>query len=48
MKKALKTEYWRIYTSDYVIDEAITTALVRTRRHISPWMLGITLSAHRG
>jgi hypothetical protein len=33
MKKALKAEYGRIYTSDYVIDEAITTALVRTRRH---------------
>ena len=33
MKKALKGEYGRTYTSDYVIDEAITTALVRTRRH---------------
>ncbi|MEM2195403.1 MAG: PIN domain-containing protein [Candidatus Methanomethylicia archaeon] len=33
MKRALKAEYGRIYTSDYVIDEAITTALVRTRRH---------------
>lgn len=33
MKKALKAEYGRIYTSDYVIDEAVTTALVRTRRH---------------
>lgn len=33
MKKALKAEFGRIYTSDYVIDEAVTTALVRTRRH---------------
>jgi predicted nucleic acid-binding protein len=33
MKKALKGEYGRTYTSDYVVDEAITTALVRTRRH---------------
>jgi predicted nucleic acid-binding protein len=32
MKKALKAEYGRIYTSDYIIDEAVTTALVRTRR----------------
>jgi len=33
IKKALKGEFGRVYTSDYVIDEAITTALVRTRRH---------------
>jgi len=33
MKKALKAEFGRIYTSDYIIDEVITTALVRTRRH---------------
>ena len=33
MKKALKDEFGRIHTSDYIIDEAITTALVRTRRH---------------
>lgn len=33
MKRALKSEFGRIYTSDYVIDEAVTTALVRTRRH---------------
>jgi len=33
MKKALKAEFGRIYTSDYVVDEVITTALVRTRRH---------------
>jgi len=33
MKKALKAEFGRIYTADYIIDEAITTALVRTRRH---------------
>ena len=33
MKRALKSEFGRIYTSDYVIDEAITTALVRTKRH---------------
>ena len=33
MKKALKAEFGTVYTSDYIIDEAITTALVRTRRH---------------
>lgn len=33
MKGALEGKFGRIYTSDYVIDEAITTALVRTRRH---------------
>lgn len=33
MKKTLKAEFGRAYTSDYVIDEAITTALARTRRH---------------
>ncbi|MEM3390388.1 MAG: type II toxin-antitoxin system VapC family toxin [Thermoproteota archaeon] len=32
MRRALKAEFGRIYTSDYVIDEALTTALVRTRR----------------
>jgi len=32
MKRALKAEFGRIYTSDYIIDEAVTTALVRTRR----------------
>ncbi len=33
MRRALKSEFGRTYTSDYVIDEAITTALVRTKRH---------------
>lgn len=33
MRRALKAEFGRIYTSDYVIDEATTTALIRTRRH---------------
>lgn len=33
IKKALKGEFGRVCTSDYVIDEAVTTALVRTRRH---------------
>jgi len=33
MKRALKGEFGRIFTSDYVIDEAVTTALARTRRH---------------
>ncbi|MFQ6075103.1 MAG: type II toxin-antitoxin system VapC family toxin [Candidatus Bathyarchaeia archaeon] len=33
MRRALKGEFGRVYTSYYVIDEAITTALVRTRRH---------------
>jgi hypothetical protein len=30
---ALKRNWGRIYTSDYIIDEAITTALARTKRH---------------
>ena len=33
MKRALKGEFGKICTSDYVIDEAVTTALMRTRRH---------------
>ena len=33
MRCALKSEFGRVYTSDYVIDEAVTTALVRTRKH---------------
>ncbi|MEM3090901.1 MAG: PIN domain-containing protein [Candidatus Bathyarchaeia archaeon] len=33
MRRALKAEFGAIYTSDYIIDEAITTALIRTRRH---------------
>jgi len=33
IKNALKGNLGRIYTSDYIIDEAITTALARTRNH---------------
>jgi len=33
VRRALKGEFGRICTSDYVIDEAITTALARTKRH---------------
>lgn len=33
IEQALKGKFGRIFTSDYVIDEAVTTALVRTRRH---------------
>jgi len=33
MMKALKADYGTVYTSDYIIDEAVTAALVRTRRH---------------
>ncbi len=33
MMAALKGDFGRIYTSDYIIDEAITTALARTKRH---------------
>ncbi len=32
MKRVLRAEFGAIYTSDYVIDEAITTALARTKR----------------
>jgi predicted nucleic acid-binding protein len=33
MTQALKSNFGRIYTSDYIIDEAITTALMRTKKH---------------
>jgi len=33
IEKASKGKFGRIFPSDYVIDEAVTTALVRTRRH---------------
>jgi len=33
MKRALVAEFGVIHTSDYVIDEAVTTALARTRNH---------------
>jgi predicted nucleic acid-binding protein len=33
MRDALRGEFDRVYTSDYIIDEAITTALMRTKRH---------------
>jgi predicted nucleic acid-binding protein len=33
MEQALKSDFGRIFTSDYIIDETITTALVRTKRH---------------
>ncbi|MDI9644142.1 MAG: PIN domain-containing protein [Candidatus Verstraetearchaeota archaeon] len=33
MKRVLRAEFGRAFTTDYIIDEAITTALVRTRRH---------------
>jgi len=32
MARALAGEFGVVYTSDYVVDEAITTALARTRR----------------
>lgn len=32
MKRAMQGEFGVTYTSDYVIDEAITTALARTKR----------------
>ena len=33
VRQALNGDFGRIYTSDYVIDEAVTTALVRTKKH---------------
>ena len=33
MISALNGSWGRTYTSDYIIDEAITTALARTKRH---------------
>lgn len=33
MKEALEGKYGTIYTSDYVIDESVTTALARTHDH---------------
>jgi len=32
MRRILKGEFGAAYTSDYVIDEAVTTALTRTKR----------------
>ena len=32
MKRAFDGEFGAVYTSDYVIDEAVTTALARTKR----------------
>jgi len=40
MRRALKGEFGRTYTSDYVIDEALTTALVRTKKHALALDLG--------
>jgi len=33
MKRALMAEFGVIHTSDYVVDEAVVTALARTRNH---------------
>jgi len=33
MRSALKGEFGKIFTSDYIVDEAIAIALIRTRRH---------------
>ena len=33
LEKALQGEYGKLYTSDYIADEAITTALTRTHTH---------------
>lgn len=33
MRRALMAEFGIIHTSDYVIDETVTTALARTRNH---------------
>ena len=41
MTQALKGDFGRIFTSDYVIDEAITTALVRTKKHDIAQDLGV-------
>lgn len=41
MTQALKGDFGRIFTSDYVIDEAITTALVRTKKHDIAHDLGV-------
>ena len=32
LRKALGGDYGSLYTSDYVFDEAVTVALIRTRR----------------
>jgi uncharacterized protein len=40
MKQALKSDFGRIFTSDYIIDEAVTTALVRTKKHYLAQDLG--------
>jgi hypothetical protein len=45
MKRALKGDFGRIFTSDYVIEEAVTTALVRTKRHDLAMDLGTYIIA---
>ena len=32
-ERALKGEFGAVYTSDYIVDEAVTTALFRTNNH---------------
>jgi uncharacterized protein len=33
MERALRGEFGRVCTSDFIVDEAVTTALARTHRH---------------
>lgn len=40
IKSALMGTLGRLYTSDYIIDEAITTLLVRTKKHATAVELG--------
>ena len=45
IKDALKGNFGRLYTSDYIIDEAITTAFIRTKKHrvaleLSKYLIG--------
>jgi predicted nucleic acid-binding protein len=48
MKHALKGDFGRMFTSDYVIDEAVTTALVRTKKHDLAIDLGrFIIESHR-
>lgn len=40
IKNALRGDFGIMFTSDYIIDEAVTAALVRTRRHALAVELG--------
>jgi hypothetical protein len=47
MKDALDAMYGRVYTSDYIVDKAVTTAFVSRRHNLAIDVVN-TLLIHRG